>query len=123
AIEIVETRSGEMLEGRGERVLAADRTSSRRLALDQKRRRKTWDIPKLGGVLGGEFSLAPGHHIAVARKTDRGGKPRPEGHASTQRPPSAFAASRASIQVAAAPGAVSAASGPRAGISSWPRSR
>ena len=38
-------------------------------------------------------------------------------------PPKAFAPSSASIQPPIAPGTVSAASGPRAGIASYPRSR
>ena len=105
-----------MLERGGERALlrAVAPTSgglpSTRKVVGEARR-----VLQLGELLGGQPRLAARHRVALAGLADRACR---AARRAAAVPPSACAASSASIQPPTAPGTVSAASGPRDGIAS-----
>ena len=115
AIEIVEPGLAEMLERVGECALLEPRAGLRRLAVDQEGLQKARRGFQLGIFLDRQPRLAARHRVALARVLD--GRRQQQ----VERQPAAVrfgGLTRASIQAATAPGTVSAASGPRAGISS-----
>ena len=85
AIEIVETRTGEMIEGGGERALPERAAGLRRLAVDQEGLREARHILELAKLLGGQPRLAPGDHVTIARMADGVAEQRVERHASALR--------------------------------------
>ena len=115
AIEVIEPGTGEMIERGGKRRLPEGRALRRRLAVDQESSAKP-----------GIFELARNRRRRrawlrdTAKPSRRADGGRKQHVSSGSRPPCALAASSANIQPAIAPGTVSAASGPRVGIMSWP---
>ena len=112
AVEIAEAGMGELIERRRERSLLQRRAGLRRLAVRQECRGKARHLLQFGELFRCEPRLAVRHDVAFARLVDRG----PSNTLSGSFPPKNLAASSASIQPPTAPGTVSAASGPRAGI-------
>ncbi len=120
AVEILKAGMRELIERLGELLLRELRPDLRRLAVDQECLAETNRLVHFRQIAGRERGLAARHRIALTGTADRSFEQHVAA-ASSRR--TACAACCASCQVATAPGTVSAASGPRVGISSWPCSR